>query len=341
MSTSKKIQVLVTIPFAEELLEQIRSVSPRLKVSQLVTQVREEIPRDVWSRVEVLYTDTVLPDPEWVPNLKDIQFHWGGVDFAIDDPLLRVSGIRAATLSGAMASQMGEYVIMMLLALGHHMTDIFYNQVRAEWPRDRWAQFNPQELRGSTIGIIGYGSVGREVARLLRPFGATILATKMNARHPRDDGYMPEGLGDPEGEIFHRLYPPQALGSMVRLCDFIVVSLPLTRNTRGLINAEILSQVKPNVMLVSIGRGGVVDQAALLTAMQEKKLAAAALDVFAEEPLPSDSPFWRLPNVIVSPHIAGISLNYRQRAVDLFTENLRRYLSGGALFNLVDPKRGY
>ncbi|NPV56525.1 MAG: D-2-hydroxyacid dehydrogenase [Anaerolineae bacterium] len=341
MSNNRKVQVLVTIPFSEELVAQIAALSPRLKVTLLSTQSREDISPELWSKVEVLYTDTVLPEPEWVPNLKYIQFHWSGVDFAIDHPILKAPGLQAASLSGAMASQMGEFVLMMMLSLGHRMSDIIHNQSKAEWSRDRWERFTPQELRGSTVGIIGYGSVGRQIARLLQPFGVTILATKKDVKRPQDNGYIPEGQGDADGVFFNRLYPIQALGSMVRLCDFVVVCLPLTGETRGLIGAEVFQNMKPSAMFVSVGRGGVVDRNDLLTALQEKKIAAAALDVFAQEPLPPESPFWHLPNVIVSPHIAGISPHYRERAADLFKENLRRYLDGTPLYNLIDPEKGY
>jgi len=336
-----QVEVLVTIPFDDPLIDQLRQISPRLKIIAQPAHRVEEIPIEVWNRIEVLYTDRVLPDPGLVPALRWLQFHSAGIDFAVESPLLKNRNIVVTTLSGAAAPQMAEYAVTMILALGHRMYEIYNNQNRLEWPHDRWDLFSPLELRGSTVGIVGYGSIGREIARLLQPFGTTILATKRDVRHPQDAGYTEEGLGDPEGNYFTRLYPIQALKSMLKLCDFVIVCVPLTAETRNLISEEELAVMKPTAHLVNIGRGGVVDQAALFTALQEHHLAGVAMDVFAEEPLPPGSPFWRMPNVIVTPHIGGISVAYQYRAMKLFVENLKRYLEGITLLNRFDFMRGY
>jgi phosphoglycerate dehydrogenase-like enzyme len=236
---------------------------------------------------------------------------------------------------------MAEFALAMILALGHRLPEINAQQNRSEWPRDHWERFRPQELRTSTVGIIGYGSIGREVARLVRAVGATVLAAKRDAMHPADTGYTIPGLGDPTGDLFNRLYPYQAVRSMLKECDFVVVAAPLTSETRGLIGAAELAAMKPTAFLINMARGGIVDQGALLAALQERRIAGAALDVFSEEPLPSNSPFWKLPNVIVTPHIGGMSMHYNERAIDLFKENLRRYLTGAPLLNRFDPQKGY
>jgi phosphoglycerate dehydrogenase-like enzyme len=229
----------------------------------------------------------------------------------------------------------------MMLALGHHLPDLNSLQKQSEWPPERWERFSPRELRDSTVGIIGYGSVGRQIARLLYGFGAKVLAAKRDAMHPEDNGYIPEGMGDPNGDYVHRLYPTQALQSMLKECDFVVVTTPLTQETRNLLGPNELAVFKPTAYLIDIGRGGVIDQAALITALREHKIAGAALDVFPEEPLPADSPLWKLPNVILSPHIAGYSSAYDARAVALFAENLTRYLAGLPLYNQIDIAKGY
>jgi phosphoglycerate dehydrogenase-like enzyme len=223
---------------------------------------------------------------------------------------------------------------MMMLSLGHHLLEIGAYQRRSEWAADRWERFNPLELRSSTVGIVGYGSAGRQIARLLHTFGARVLATKRDAMHPEDTGYTPEGLGDPNGDLAHRLYPPQAIRSMLKECDFVVVTVPLSSQTRGLIGAEELAALKPSAYIIDISRGGVVDPTALTNALRDHKIAGAALDVYAEEPLP-------LPNVILTPHIAGYSPHYDDRASSLFAENLQRYLSGLPLYNLINVERGY
>ena len=155
------------------------------------------------------------------------------------------------------------------------------------------------------------------------------------------EGYSKDDMGDPQGDLFTRLYPPQALRSMVGECDFVVVSVPLTSSTVGLLGKEQLAAMKPSAYLVDISRGGVVDHEALIAALNQEQLAGAALDVFPEEPLPEDSPLWEMSNVIITPHIAGFSGRYNQRANDLFVENLGRYLAGEELLNKVDFDREY
>ncbi len=335
------VEILITLPFGSALIQKLQEVSERLRISVHPAQKIEDIPAEAWARCEVLYTDRLLPDPGLAPRLKWIQLHYAGVEHVIDSPLLARPDLFVTSLSGAAASQTAEYVLTMLLALARQLPALAAAQRKAEWPKDRWTRFMPRELRTSTVGILGYGSIGRQVARLLREFGATVLATKFDARQPADHGYTPEGISDPQGDLAHRLYPAQAVKSMLKDCDFIVVALPLTPQTRGLLNAETLAACKPGAYLVDVSRGGIVDHAALLKALQEHKLAGAALDVFPEEPLPSKSPLWEHPNLILTPHIAGVSAHYDQRATDLFAINLTRYLNGQPLYNLCDPQRGY
>ena len=335
------IEVLVTITLNDAQLNQLREISPELRVTAISARKVEDIPADVWNRTQVLYTDRVLPEPSRAPNLRWIQFNSAGIDFAAGSELLHQPEIIATTLSGASAIQAGEFILMMLLSLAHRLPELMANQARAEWPRDRWERFMPHELRGATVGLVGYGSIGRQVAFLLQPFGANILAAKQDVMHPQDTGYAQDGLGDPQGNLFQRLYPIQALSSMLKLVDFAVVTLPLTPETRGLIGAEELAAMKPTACIVDIARGGIIDQAALIAALQEHRLAGAALDVFPEEPLPPSSPLWRMPTVIITPHIAGISPYYTDRGLALFTENVNRYLVGLPLYNQFEPKKGY
>ena len=143
------------------------------------------------------------------------------------------------------------------------------------------------------------------------------------------------------GDYLRRLYPAEALRSMARECDFLVVSVPLTPRTAGLIDAAVFDAMKPSAYLIDISRGGVVNHVDLIAALKDRRIAGAALDVFPEEPLPADSPLWKQPNVIVSPHISGNTPFYDERAVALFVENLRRYLAGETLLNRFDPELGY
>ena len=335
------VEVLITLPFSEALVKQIGEVSPRLHIHAMVARKVDEVSPELWAQVEVLYTNRVLPTQEQAPRLAWIQAHWAGIDHAVDAPILQRPDLIVTSLSGTSAPQMAEHALMMLLALGHHLPEAFQHQRRAEWPAGRWELFSPVELRGSTVGIIGYGSVGRQIARLLHAFEATVLATKRDVMHPEDTGYTLEGLGDPGGDLVHRLYPPQALRSMLKECDFVVVCVPRTPATLNLLGADELAVLKPGAALVDISRGGIVDHGALIPLLRDRKLAGAALDVFPNEPLPTDSPLWKLPNVIITPHVAGFSPRYDERAVALFVENLRRYLAGLPLYNRLQLEKGY
>jgi len=339
--SAEKINLLVTVPLPEEMLADIRAVSSRIRLTPFFTRKAEEVPADIWKKTEVLYTDAVLPDPQLAPNLKFIQFHWTGLDLLAESPPFKNPEVQIAHSSGVAVSQIAEYAVMMMLALGHRLPEMTALQTKSEWVRNRWEKLVPVELRGSTVGIIGYGSIGREIARLLQPFGVKVLATKRNVMQPADSGYTQDGLGDPEGALFHRLYPIQAVGSMLKECDFVVVCVPLTPGTHHLINDEVLRFMKPEAYLIDIGRGEIVEQAALLTALQERRIAGAALDVFEEEPLNPQSPFWHLPNVYITPHVSGVSNEYRRRAVDLFILNLTNYVNGLPLLNVFNAEQGY
>jgi phosphoglycerate dehydrogenase-like enzyme len=335
------IDVLITIPFAEELVARLQAVSPRLHIRLVKASKADEIAPELWATVEVLYTARILPPPDLVPNLRWIQFHFAGVDHAREAPILRKPGVVATTMSGASASQVGEYILMMLLAFSHRLPDLIEHQRRGVWPKDRWERFSPLELRNATVGIVGYGSIGRQTARLLYAFGARVLANKLHGRHPEDQGYTVEGQGDVGGDYIHRLYPAEALRSMARECDFLVISVPLTPRTAGMIDATVFDAMKPTAYLIDISRGGVVNHTDLIAALKDRRIAGAALDVFPEEPLPADSPLWKLPNVILTPHISGNTPFYDERAINLFIENLRRYLAGEALLNQFNPELGY
>jgi phosphoglycerate dehydrogenase-like enzyme len=202
-------------------------------------------------------------------------------------------------------------------------------------------EIHPAEVNHSTVGLVGYGSIARELARTLQPFEVTVLAAKRDVMHPEDIGYTIEGHGDPEGNYFHRLYPIQAIKSMVSECNFVVVTLPYTPQTRNLIGEPELRAMKPGAILIVVSRGGIVDEPALCKVLEEKHLGGAVLDVFAKEPLPQDHPLWKLPNVILTPHVSGFSAQYKERAGTMFAENLRRYLHGEPLLNKFEIERSY
>lgn len=341
--SSDPIHVLITVPFDEDTLEQFRDVSDRFEIQHVPAKQVSDVPADVWATANVLYTLDVVPEPAMAPQLRWIHAHSAGVDHLIDQPIINAENVLLTTASGIHATNIAEYVFMMMLAFGHHLPQMIAHQAEAGWPTEKkYSAYMPLELRGSTIGIVGYGSLGREIARLANAFGMEVLASKRDVRQPADpEGYLLPGTGDPEGVYFHRLYPPEALATMVRDCNFVVLCVPLTESTRGMVNADIFAAMQPTAYLINVSRGGVVDEAALLDALQEDQIAGAAMDVFEAEPLPADSPLWKLPTMIISPHVAGNTASYNEKAARLFIENLRRYLARKDLLNQVDRTQGY
>ncbi len=334
-------EILITVPFTAEQLEELRASAPSMKVRSLPLTDGQSVPDDAWMNAEVLYSFRALPTQEQAPNLKWIQFHLAGVDRQIDAHILEKAGLMATTLSGANAPQVAEHALALMLALGHHVHYMLQDQGRAHWSTQRNERYQARELFNATVGIVGYGSIGQRLAQLLQPFGVRILASRRDLLAPASEDFQFGGQGDAQAELVHRMYPGKAVGTMLKECDFVVVTVPLTAETRGMLGAKQLSALKPGALLVDVSRGGVVDHAALLQALEKRQVGGAALDVFPEEPLPADSPLWGMSNVIVSPHVAGLSPHYNERAFALFKENLRRYVAGDQLLNTIDLTRGY
>lgn len=338
------INVIVAIDFPDELIDQFRAVSSRLRVERHFPNV----PERAWESAEVLYTARVLPSPAQAPRLRWIQLHSAGIDHVIKEPIIQAQDVEVTTSSGMHAVQMSEFCLSMMLAFTYKIPRILALQAQAEWPGKRNDILNPDDvfapnhLRGQTLGIVGYGSVGRELARIADNMGMKVLAVKRDVMHPQaGDEYTEPGTGDPEGEIPHRLYPPAATASMAKECDFLVLTAPLTPQTRHLINEEVLGAMKKTAILINVARGAVVDEAALISALASGRIGGAALDVFEEEPLPASSPLWNLSNVIISPHVAGSSAKYYEKAAALFIENLQRYVENRPLLNRLKREAGY
>jgi phosphoglycerate dehydrogenase-like enzyme len=331
------VYVLSTMSFPDEFLDRLRSVSPRLVVRQHNATSVDEVPPELWDQVQVLYTLFAIPDPARVPSLRWVQLHSAGVNHVLDTPLWE-SDVPITTVSGIHAPPMAEYVLMMMLALTHRLPAMLYYQGRGEWPSQRWRKFVPQELRGATVGVVGYGSIGREIGRLARAFGMRVLGARRGGTPETASYELPASAGGDEPD---RLYGSNQLLEMLPECDYVVLTVPYTSATHHLIDQQALRAMKPASVLINVARGSVVDEAALVQALREESIAGAALDVFEEEPLPDDSPLWKMDNVIISPHVAGFTPHYDDRATALFAENLRRYLEGEPLLNQVERGREY
>jgi glyoxylate/hydroxypyruvate reductase len=239
---------------------------------------------------------------------------------------VRAAGLTGEELSrvlithagGVHAGPLAEFAVLGLLAFTKGLPRLLADQ-RAH----RWGHYPMAELADATVLIVGLGTIGTEVARLAKAFGMRVIAVNRTGR--TDSPYVDEAR------------PARFLPDLLPVAHGVVITLPLTEETRGLIDAAAISRMRTGAVLVDVGRGGVVDEPALVRALEEGRLAGAALDVFATEPLAPDNALWDLPNVLVSPHTAALSLRENERIVALFMENLRRYLAGDELISRVHP----
>jgi phosphoglycerate dehydrogenase-like enzyme len=230
--------------------------------------------------------------------------------------------VAIASASGVHAGPLAEFCIFGLLAFAKDLPRLLADQ-----QSHSWSQYPVAELRDRTLLIVGLGKIGDEVARLAQALGMSVIAITRS--------------GTSDSPHLEAVYDTGALTPLLPAADAVVITLPLTDETRGLIDANAISKMKPGATLVSVGRGGVIDETALVSALRTKKLAGAALDVYATEPLPDDSPLWELPNVLLSPHTAALAMRENERIIALFAENLRRYLHGRELISRVNPEQFY
>jgi phosphoglycerate dehydrogenase-like enzyme len=333
------LDVLVTMRFNDAQLERIRKASPEIRVRCEPAEAAD------YSGVNVLYA--MMPPRDIAtkaPGLRWVQLHMAGVNALDEHPLYTATSIPLTTTSGVHAATIAEYAMTVLLALAHRVPRMVEWQGKGVWPPDeqRWPLFVPTEVRGATLGIIGYGSIGRELARIATSaFAMRVLALKRDPSQRVDTGYALPGTGDPTGALPEAWLSPSELPVLLQRSDVVVMCAPLTRETRAMIGARELAAMKPSAYFVNVGRGPTVDEAALADAVRARRIAGAAVDVFAQEPPPANHPLYGVDNVIVSPHVSGFLASYDDRCAELFAENLRRFLAGKALLNLVDRAQGY
>ena len=328
------VNILVSIPNIEkENLGKITSISPRLKVRDIWELSRADIKGDSAARGEL---DTLLADVEVfycfrlprdliarAPKLKWIQVMSAGVERFLDDDLRR-SPVILTNVSGMHATPIGEFVMEQMLMFAKNAPFCFDLKQKKQWQR-----YSTSVLRGKTVGIIGLGNIGREVARLSKAFGMRVVATRRST--PRKQRARNVDL----------MLPRQELPRLLTESDYVVITLPYTRETHNLFGEKELGTMKPSAYLINIGRGGIIDEDVLARALDEKWIAGAGLDVFATEPLPPESKLWDIPNLLFSPHVSGDMENYVGEATDVFCKNLKRYLEGKRLLNIVNKQRGY
>jgi phosphoglycerate dehydrogenase-like enzyme len=320
-------------------------VSARLPEA-LLAEVRAAAGHDV--RVEVMASEPdlgVLADADAVlagtftpamlaaaARLRWVHTTGAGVERLLFPELVE-SDVTVTNARGAHRIAMPEYVLMAMLAWTHHLPALVRVQQRREWIKPV-----PGEVFGTTLGLLGYGEIGRAVAQRASALGVRCLACR---RHPDRRHDEPDSTSGTDAGLLAQVYGPGQLLEFLGECDFVVNSLPLTHETRGIIGERELQAMRPGAVLINLGRGPTVQEAALLEALRSRRIAGAFLDVFDEEPLPSTSPFWSLDNAVITSHTSGNSVHYLERSIDIFCDNLRRFRAGRPLRNIVDKRLGY
>jgi phosphoglycerate dehydrogenase-like enzyme len=314
-----EILVLVFTRLEDRHLEQIQAVDPSVRAVRIgdPQQARELAPHAAvmvgWSiPAEVLAQARRL---RWVHSSG------AGVERLLVPPI--VDSDVVVTDSSGIHSAMVEHVYAVILAFARRLHVAIRLQLAHRWDH---AAVAGDELRGKTLAVIGLGAIGRDIARAAAAFDLRVIGVK---RRP-----------EPVAGV-SRVVPPAGLHQVLREADYVLVALPLTPATRGLIGEPEFAAMKPSAVFINIGRGAIVDETALIAALRDGRIAGAGLDVFVEEPLPPDSPFYEMANVIVTPHVAGSTPRYFDRVTALLSENLRRFLNHEPLLNVVDKELGY
>lgn len=222
-----------------------------------------------------------------------------------------------------------EHVIALIFALAKNIPGSVRLQQDHVWGQQILWDDRPRvrEVAGATVGLVGLGSIGRAVAKSAKALGMRVVAAR---EHPEKGR-----------EVADVIFGPAQIEEVFRQGDYIVLAAPVTDNTKAIANAERLALMKPDACLINVGRGPLVDEAAVAAALRERKIGGAALDVFPKEPLTADSPLWDVPYLLITPHTAALTDKLWERHYVLFSENLRRYLKGQPLLGLVDKQKGY
>ena len=334
-SQAGPLRVLISPPMGREYQDMVRAVSPRV-VLDFADDEGEQ--RRKLGECEVLVTYDIPADTGGAPELRWVQSLGVGVDQVLGTPFM-TSDVALTTPRGILSITVAEFAFATLLALCRRVPYLLGLQRNREWVS--WWDVTGEVLHGRTMGILGYGSIGRCVARIAWGFGMRVLALKRDPGQKAHSGYHMPGTGDPEGALPERFYGLPDISEMLRESDAVVLTLPLTGETHHIMGGPQLAAMKPSAYLVNVGRGQLVDEPALTEALSEGRIAGAALDVFETEPLSKASKLYQMDNVIVTPHCASLEGSAELQLWRFFCENLRRYLAGQPLMNEVDKSVGY
>ncbi len=286
---------------------------------------REDIPQFA-PETDIFYGHPSAELLSIAPRLKWIQSSSAGVEFVASVPDLVASDVILTNTRGAHGPSIGEHTLALLLAMTRHIPESMEQQRRKHWERGTLYR-TAREINGLTMGILGFGALGKGIASRAKAMEMELLAVDAQAI-----------AGEP---LLDEVWPVSRLEEMLSLSDVVVVSAPLTPGTANLLNADMIRAIKKDAYLIVVSRGGIVDEDAVVDALESGALAGAGIDVTAQEPLPKESRLWEAPRLILTPHLAGASAPKERRVVEIFKENLIRYQNGDPLLNVVDKSKGY
>ena len=325
------MKIFVAANFPEALLNRIKQAAGTHEVVSRVCRTKEDFVLHLDRDADVILARYGLPDPELSPQLKWVQTCGAGVDHLRGTPFTRTD-ILFTTASGIHAAGIAELVFGFILFYQRSLGKMLQYRELRKWPTEAemFGFFERPGLSEQVLGVIGFGAIGREIGRLGAAFGMRVLGVK---RHPDQ---KPQLRYSGDGSYPASVYGMDQLTEVAAQSDFLVISLPLTGATLRLIDRTVLEAMKRTAVLINIARGKVVDEPALIDCLRDRRIAAAALDVYEQEPLAKDNPFYSMDNVFLSPHVAGAIQGYDEKVVDVFVANLKRYLSGQPLLNQVN-----
>ncbi|WP_421828523.1 D-2-hydroxyacid dehydrogenase [Larkinella sp.] len=326
------LKVLIDMPVYEPVL---RSLQHLPDVSVAVVEQPEEkarpLPIDQIQDCDVLFCTFLPENHEEMKRLKLVQISSAGYSQLFGKNLVE-RGVRACNSLGVFDVPIAEWNIAMMINLARDLRGLVRNQEGQIWNRS--ARFQ-NEIRGSVVGIWGYGGIGRETARLAKALGMTVHVLVRQPIQPRDAVYNVPGTGDPEGNLPDRVFYSSEKEAFLQSLDFLVMAIPQTGTTTGILGESELRQLKPTAFLLNPARGPLIQEAALIKALAEGWIAGAALDTHYHYPMPPEHPLWHFPKVILTPHISGSSLSPRflERVSSIFLQNVERFQQGKPLLN--------
>jgi phosphoglycerate dehydrogenase-like enzyme len=338
-------KVICLYPFDPSTQAALQAISPELDITFSGTDSQAEVDALADPAVDGLLANFCPADLTRVPSLRWLGLVGAGVEHLKKaDPWGH--GITVTNGSGLHATSIAEYTVSQMLFFTQRTAARERAHLERAWPpawTDAWLALLGTSLRGRTITIVGYGSIGREIARLARAFGARVLAVKADPTAKADRGYTPAGLGDPDGSIPERIVRTSQLGELFAESDFAVLALPFTAATDRIVDAAAIAALPQRAVLINVGRGRVLDEGALVDALRRGAIRGAVLDVATVEPVPADSPLWSAPNLVLTPHVSAINdpKGWWDLVAGLMRENLARYAAKRELLNVVDGAAGY